>query len=71
MSIKLNTVSTKKKFKEASYLSMNMAVYKSNGKDVKEKDLNDFLDDFIKLVESKKMCCGGGMTLRDGEIREC
>lgn len=66
MSVKLNTNSTKKRCKEATYFTINMTVYKNNGKDMKEKDMDDFLDDFIALVESKKMNCGGGMTLKDG-----
>jgi hypothetical protein len=68
--MKLHTASTKKKCKEASYLSLNMQIYKSNGKDMTEKELKKFLDDFISFTQARKMYCAGGVELKEG-IKEC
>jgi hypothetical protein len=46
------------------YIQINIEVSKKNENSISQKELDDFLDSFIEFVESKKMICGGGMTLK-------
>jgi hypothetical protein len=56
---------TKKIDKSGDYIHIDMLVYRNNKKKITQKELDKFVDDFIGLVEKKKMFCGGGCSLQN------
>jgi hypothetical protein len=57
----------KKIDKSGDYIHVDMLVYRNNKKKINQKELDKFVDDFIELVEKKKMSCGGGCSLKNGK----
>ena len=59
----------KKKIKKVNALTVNQIIYKRpdcNGRyeNITVKEMNDFVDDFIDLVEKRKWSTGGGFELK-------
>jgi len=53
------------KSKKVMGIRVQMVCYKTRNVSITEKELDEFLDSFIKLVEKKKMYTAGGMRLMD------
>lgn len=64
----MKKIPANKKTKTISYIHLDMVIYKNNKKSITPEEMNNFLDSFIDLVESKNMFCGGGTKLKTEKL---